>query len=294
MVDQAWTPQSDHPGGRHSRRRSDADNEAERKAREARDHPVLAWMARIGFAIYGFVYVVVGVLAAQLALGDSAGPVSGQGALHEVAQKPFGSVVLVVAACGLAALVVWQVCEAVGGHTDRDGARRLVSRAGSAGRAAVFATLAVLAVQVVAGDSSGGGTDGYTARLMDLPFGQALVVAVGIVIVGIGLNSVLKGLSDRWRREVDLIASHGDTGTALAVLARTGFTARGVAFGLIGGLFVWAGFSHDPQKSAGLDQALHRLLRDAAYGPWLLGAIAVGLGAYGLFNVAKAWALRDR
>ncbi|RHW25322.1 DUF1206 domain-containing protein [Nocardioides immobilis] len=269
-------------------------NDAERKAREARDHPALAWMARIGFATYGVVYVVVGVLAAQLALGDSSGKVSGQGALHEVAEQPFGSIALVVAACGLGALTVWQVCEAIGGHTDRDGARRLASRAGSAGRAVVFATLAVLAVQVVVGDSSGGGTDGYTARLLALPFGQALVVAVGLFIVGLGLNSIHKGLSDRWRRDLEYWAGQGDTGTALAVLARTGFSARGVAFCLIGGLLVWAGVTHDAQKSAGLDQALHRLLRDVAYGPWLLGAIAVGLAAYGLFNIAKAWALRDK
>lgn len=265
------------------------------QAREAQDTAALSWMARLGFAMYGVVYFVVGVLAVQLALGDSEGKASGDGALRELAQQPFGEVVLVVAAIGLAALAVWEVCEAVGGHTDRDGGKRVVARAGSGARAVVFAVLAFLAAQIVFGSSSGGGgggTDTYTSTLMDLPFGPWLVGAVGVGIIGFGLNSVHQGLSDRWENDLEHGARSGSSGTALAAIARTGFVARGAAFALIGGLFVWAALTHDARKSAGLDQAL-RELRDAPYGPWLLGAIAVGLAAYGLFNVAKAWALRD-
>jgi hypothetical protein len=271
----------------------DSGDSAGQKARDARDHPALSWMARLGFAMYGVVYVVVGILAVQLALGDAAGEVSGQGALHQVAEQPLGSFALIVAAVGLAAVAVWELCEAVGGHRDHEGARRLVSRAGSVGRAIIFGGLSFLAAQIVIGGSSGGGgTDGYTARLMELPFGPALVVAVGLTIVGFGLFSIYKGMSDQWRRELENKAHIGDVGSALTFLARAGFTARGLAFCLIGGLFVWAGFSHDAQRSASLDQALHEL-RDASYGPVLLCGIAVGLAAYGLFNIAKAWALRE-
>lgn len=268
-------------------------SDAERKAREARDHPALSWMARAGFAAYGVVYVVVGVLAVQLALRDPASQASGEGALHELAQQPGGEALLIVAAIGLAALAVWEICQAVGGHTDRDGVRRLGARAGSLGRAMIFGGLAYLAVLVLVGGSSGGGTDGYTAQLMQMPFGQVLVVAVGLGVVALGLNSVHKGLSDRWSRDLGSQARAGGTGTALDVLAQAGFTARGVAFGLIGGLFVWAGFTHDAEQSAGLDQAL-RELRDAPYGPALLIAVAIGLACYGVFNVAKAWYLRER
>lgn len=277
MVDQAATRQGD---------------EAEQKARDARDNPALSWVARVGFAMYGVVYVVVAVLAVQLAFGDSAGKVSGEGALQELAQQPFGAVALVVAAVALAAVCVWEVCQAIGGHTDRDGLKRVGSRVGSAGRALVFAVLAVLAVKTLFGDSSGGGTDGYTAKLMHLPAGPWIVGAVGVAIAAVGLNSVHKGFSDRWEREVDHDARSGDTGTAVAVVARTGYIARGLAFCLVGGLFVWAGVSHAPQKSAGLDQAL-RKLRDAPYGPWLLLAIAIGFAAYGLFNVVKAWSVKE-
>lgn len=265
----------------------------EQEARQARDNPALSWMARLGFAMYGVVYVVVGVLAVQLALGDSAGRVSGQGALHELAEQPLGEIVLIVAAIGLAALTVWELCEAVAGHREHEGARRLARKAGSVGRAVIFGGLAFLAAQLMLGESSGGGgTDGYTSRLMDLPFGPWLVGAVGLGIVAFGMYSVYKGLSDKWEDDLEWSVRAGSTGTALRVLARVGFTARGAAFALIGGLFIWAAATHDARKSAGLDQAL-RELRDAPFGQVLLLGIALGLGSYGLFNVAKAFALKD-
>ncbi len=265
----------------------------EQETRDAQDHPALSWVARLGFATYGVVYIVVGVLAGQLAVGDSSGKVSGQGALHELAQQSWGEAFLVLATLGLAGLALWKVTEAFGGHTDQDGASRAAARAGSVGRAVILGGLAFLCAQVVLGESSGGGgTDGYTAKLMDLPFGPWLVGAVGLGVAAYGIVSAYKGLSDGWKKDLDHGARAGNTGTALAVLARVGFTGRGAAFVLIGGLFVWAGVTHDARKSAGLDQAL-RELRDAPFGPVLLGGIAVGLAAYGLFNAAKAWALRD-
>jgi hypothetical protein len=76
------------------------------------------------------------------------------------------------------------------------------------------------------------------------------------------------------------------------VLARTGYVARGVAFGVVGGLVVWAAVTHDPNRSGGLDQAL-ATLRDAPAGPSLLVLVGVGLGCFGVFNMAKVWYLRD-
>lgn len=278
MVDQATT--------------SGAGDEAEKKARDARDHPALSWMARLGFLMYGVLYVVMAFLAVQLAFGQSTGKVTGDGALHQLAQQPLGKVALVVVAVALAALCVWEVCQAIGGHNDLDGMKRVASRLGSAGRAVVFGGLSLLSVQTLLGQSSSSGTDGYTARLMHQPFGPWLVGAVGVAIAAVGANSVYKGLSDRWEREVGGDARSGDTGTAVALVARTGYVARGLAFCLVGGLFVWAGATHSPKKSAGLDQAL-RKLRDEPYGPWLLLAIAVGFAAYGLFNMVKVWSVRE-
>lgn len=271
-----------------------ADRSAEGKAEQARNHPALEWLAKVGTAIYGVMYVVVGWLAIQIAFGETAGEASGSGALREISKQPFGEVLLWVACVGFVALAIWKIFEAVLGHKEEDGGKLVFARASSAGKAIVFVVLAVLAFQTVTGSSGGGSSeDGYTAEIMKLPFGPVLVVALGLAIIGYGVYSMYKGLSDKWRKSLEVGGSTGDIGKAITILARTGYVSRGFAFGVIGGLFVWAGFAHDADKSGGLDQALLKL-RDAPFGQVLLVAVAIGLACYGAFNVAKAWYLRQR
>lgn len=266
------------------------------KADRARHHPALKVLAKVGTAVYGLMYVVVGWLALQVALGDPSGKASGEGALKEIAQQPMGQVVLWCAVIGFAALVIWSGFEAAVGHRDREGKKRMASRAASGGRAAVFAMLAVLAVQTLTGSSGGGGSkaeEGYTAKVLQLPFGPALVLLVGVGLVGYGGYSAYRGLSDKWKRDLESDGHTGDLGTAITALARIGFTARGVAFVAIGGLVIWAGATHDADKSGGLDQAL-LTLREAPFGRALLVGVAVGLICFGVYNLAKAWYLRRR
>ncbi|WP_377322990.1 DUF1206 domain-containing protein [Pimelobacter simplex] len=254
-------------------------------------HPVLDRLARLGMLAYGLVYGLVAWLAAALALGDRHGSPSGQGAFQQLAQEPAGRVALWLVAAGLAGLAVDQAVRAVRGS---DG---WFTRAGSAGRAVVLGFLAVLAVRsALDGSGSGGGREGprgLTVTLMDLPVGPAIVVALGLGIVAVGGASVVQGLGDAWRDDLDADGRSGTTGTVIEALARTGYLSRGLAFGVIGGLFCWAGLTHDPDKSGGLDQAIVRF-RDEPYGRWVILVVAAGLACYGAYHVARAWYLRGR
>lgn len=71
---------------------------------------------------------------------------------------------------------------------------------------------------------------------------------------------------------------------ALLVL---GYVARGVLFGLIGSFLIHAAWRHDPSQATGIGGAL-KSLRHQAFGPWLLGAVAAGLIAFGLAQLAHA------
>lgn len=267
---------------------------AQMMAARGEERPVLEWGARLGYAVYGLVYLVLGWLALQVVVGGgSSGSVSRQGALREIARQPLGEALLWVAFAGFCALALWQAADAVAGHRDDDGRKRALGRVGAGAKAVIFAGFAVSTAEVALGSGGGSSTDGWTARLMRLPAGPVLVGVVGLVVVGYGLFSAYTGLSDRWRKQLDPQGRTGDLGTAITVLARTGYTSRGAAFAIIGGLFIWAAFTQDPHKSGGLDQALLRL-RDAPLGSVLLVLIAIGLACYGVFNVAKAWHLRRR
>ena len=54
-----------------------------------------------------------------------------------------------------------------------------------------------------------------------------------------------------------------------------------------GRFFLYAGVSADPSEARGLGGALVAMAQQS-YGPWLLGVVALGLVAYGLFCLSQA------
>lgn len=245
-------------------------------------------VARAGLLAFGVVHLVVGWLALQLALGDRAGSASSTGAVRELAQQPFGAVLVWLVALGMALLALWQLVEALAGHRqERDGSRTR-RRLSSAGKALVYGYIGVTAARVAAGSgSSGGGTDSTTAQIMELPAGQVLVAAVGAVIIGVGGYLAHKGWTEKFTKDLTGEGQRGTSGTAYVLLGKVGYLAKGVSLGLVGALFGYAALTHDPKKSGGLDQALQEVLQQP-FGPFLLGAIAIGIGAFGVFCFAHS------
>lgn len=70
-------------------------------------------------------------------------------------------------------------------------------------------------------------------------------------------------------------------------LGRLGLAARGVIFGIIGVFLIQAALQSNPNKAQGLDGALQELARQP-FGAWILGTVATGLVAYGIYMLAQA------
>lgn len=259
-------------------------------ARQAHDSDWVDRLAGYGLISFGVVHLVMGWLAVQLALGDREGSTDTQGAVHQLAEQPFGKVLVWLVAIGLVLLAAWQALEAAIGRRDEDGAKRHAKRALSAGRAIVYGAIAVGAIGVATGSSSGGGskgTDTFTGKLMSAPGGQVLVALVALGIIGVGIGLIVVAVREKYLDSLENKATSGTTGTILKWLGRVGHVAKGIAFGVVGGLFLYAAITHDADKSGGLDQALRKLL-DQPFGPYLLVAMGLGFGAYGVFCLVKA------
>lgn len=268
----------------------DITNQVDRLGRRAHASDWLDHAIRVGLVSYGAVYLLVAWLALQLAFGEREGSPSSSGALQQLAEQPFGQVLVWLVAIGLFLLVGWRLLEAALGHRDKDGAARVRERVSSAGKAVVYGAIGVSAVRTATGSGGSGGKDGTdsaTARLMDLPAGQAIVVAVGVGIVGYGLFEIARAWTDKFAEELDPEGKSGHSGSAYLLFGKVGYVAKGIAIGIVGALFVYAGVTHEADKSGGLDQALYEVL-DQPFGPFLLGAIAVGIGCFGLFCLARA------
>lgn len=271
----------------------DIAHDAGQQARQAHHSEWMNHAIRAGLVAYGVVHLLIAWLALQLAFGDREGSASSSGAMQQLAEQPFGKVLVWLIAVGMLLLVVWRVLEAVYGHQDEDGSKRTRKRVTSAGKAVLYGAIGVSAVKVATGSGSSGGggkksgTDSTTAKLMDLPGGQVIVVLVGLAVIGYGGYLLVKAWTEKYAKELDAEGKSGETGSAYLMFGKVGYAAKGVAIGIVGGLFVYAGITHEAKKSGGLDQALHEVL-EQPFGPVLLGLIAIGIGCYGLFAFARA------
>lgn len=269
----------------------DVSAEAAQVRRKAEDSDTLDHAVRLGLVAYGIVHVILAWLAVRLAFGDGGSSASAQGALHQLATSTVGRVSLYVVAAGFLALVLWQGYEALFGHRNDRGGKRVLKRVGSAGKAVLYAALGVTAIKTAVGSSSsGGGTDGITAQLMALPFGPLLVGLVGVVTVVVAGVLAHRGWKEKFRSDLQPKGKTGKDGSTYIVLGKVGYLSKAVAIAVVGGLFIYAAVTHDAQKSGGLDQALNKVLQQP-FGAPVLTVIAIGFACYGLFCFAWAWHL---
>lgn len=248
----------------------------------------MAALARFGLAVRGFVYVVIGWLAVQIALGHRGQEANQRGALAAVAKHPGGKGLLWILGFGFAAYALWRLSEAAFG-TATEG-RKAGPRLKSLVRGVVYAAFAVTTFRFIAGTSKQSQSqqqETTTAKLMKHASGRWLVGLVGVVVVVVGLGMIVEGLRRKFEKQLRMDELHGATRTVVVRLGMVGTIARGIVFAVTGALVVEAAVNYDPAKSTGLDGAL-RTLADRPYGPWLLGVLAVGLIAFGVYGLAAA------
>ncbi len=278
--------------------------EIQQAAQRAHKSDGLEVAIRVGLVAYGVVHVLIGWLAVQVAFGEKSKQASGTGALHTLASQPLGAVLVWVVAIGLFALVVWRGLEAWQAWRTEDGADRVKSMLGQVLKAVIYAVLAFTALKTAISDTTGGGggggggkggggkggsgsTDSLTAQLLAMPGGVILVAAVGLAVIGYAVYYVWQGWSDKFLEKLDGSPKRREVSKAYRMLGKAGFIAKGVAIGVIGALLVYAALTHDPQKSAGLDQALQEIAQQP-FGQLLLVAVGAGIACYGVFCFARA------
>lgn len=237
-------------------------------------------LVTFGLICYGLIHLLLGFICVRVATGGG-GDASNQGALKEIASKPFGTVVLAAVGVGLAALVVWQLLEAAMGNQQFEGKKRTLKRFSSAARALTYGALAASTFKFVAGGAGGdsnAGAQSATGQLMAAPGGQLLVGAVGIAIIAVGVSQIVKGVRRKFIEE-DL---DGNIAGWAQKLGTAGWVAKGISLALVGGLFGWAAISFDPNKSGGLDDGL-KTLSSMPFGMVLLIAMAVGFACFAVY-----------
>lgn len=259
--------------------------------KRAAANPLLELMERLGYAVRGALYSVMGLLALGIALGVGAGQATDlSGSLVFLISNPLGKLVLVVVIVGLTAYSLWGFTRAIYDPLHRGkGAGGYAARLGFISSAVSYAAIVFFALQLLLGSGgpSGEGTRKTITSVLTHPGGGLVTVIIGLVIIGIGLGQFLEAYRATFKEDLKAAEMTASERENAIRLGRFGMFARGVIFLVIGWFVVQAGIHHDPAQVQGFGGAFLFLLGQP-FGRVILGIVALGLVALGLHSFACA------
>jgi len=259
--------------------------------KRAAANPVLELLERLGYAVRGALYAVMGLLAMGIAFGASGGETTDlSGSLVYLAGNPFGKLVLIVAAVGLGAYSLWGFTRAIYDPLHRGSdASGYAARLGFVSSAVSYAAIVILAVELLAGSGapSGDSTQKTIASVLTHPAGGWLTILIGLIAIAIGLGQFLEAYRATFQEDLKGAEMSGSERRIVLGLGRFGMFARGIVFVVIGWFVVQAGIHHDAGQAQGFGGAFVFLLNQP-FGRLLLGVVALGFVALGLHSFACA------
>jgi Domain of Unknown Function (DUF1206) len=263
---------------------------ARRAARQTASSRPMAWLARAGLAARGVMYVLIGIIAVQIAVDGSKQQADRTGAVRLVAKNPFGSVILWLLVIGFAGMTLWRLSEAIWG-TNESGGHKVTKRVANLVRAVFYGivTYGILKYALGVGQpsSSDKQSQDLTATALKYHDGQVIIAIAGIIVVIAGLRTMYRAYKLRFLKHLRLGSASAGTRKIVTRLGQIGGIARGFVFGTVGVFLIIAAKDANPKQAKGIDTAL-RALAHTPLGPWLLVIVALGLVTFGVYSWCEA------
>lgn len=213
------------------------------------------------------------------------------GVFNFLYKQPGGQALLGLLALGLVCYCIWRLIAAFRKeNTEDDKKKEYVKRVRYVFSAIAYGGIAIQVVKKLLNSASGGGGDDsketLARELLSKPFGQILTGIAALILLGVGIYQIYYGYSEKYKKHVNKAVNEKSRGPMMTA-GKIGYIARGVVWMLLAWLFVKAAWNAN-SNSAGNTAKAFGFLQDTAYGPYLLGAIAIGLFCYGVFSFVRA------
>jgi hypothetical protein len=261
-----------------------------RLARGGRAGRWMTWLAKAGLTARGVMYVLIGIIAVQIAVNGSHQQADRTGAVHLVAKTGLGSVILWLLVIGFAGMTLWRLSEAAWGGPDADG-RKASKRLANLARAVFYALVTFGILKYALGVGQPGSSDSQsqdlTAAALKHQGGQVIVALAGVAIVIAGLYVIYRAYKLKFLKHLRMGSASPRTRKVVTRLGQAGGIARGAVFATIGVFLVIAAKDASPRQAKGIDSAL-RALAHTPLGPWLLVIVAIGLMMFGVYSWCEA------
>jgi hypothetical protein len=260
---------------------------------------IIERIARVGIVAKALVYLGIGLLATGAALHVGGAITDTSGVFAFILRQSLGRVLLGALSLGLLAYTMWLLVQA---FLDPDGNGTtfvgLVNRFSQLVTALAQLALSIEGARMALGFASVLSRSGTLERMVDLsnerlvaegfrvPFGVPLVGLTGLVLVGVAGGQMYRAGWGDVRRDWRLDGL-GQNGAWAVRIGRFGLAARAVVLGVGGWLVFQAARAYDASRAGGIRAVLRTLAGFYASG-WLLGLVALGLVAFGIFGLVEA------
>lgn len=250
--------------------------------------PWIRKAARAGLSAKGFIYLLLGLLAFMAAFeigGQQTENTTPTGALETLHDWPAGKILLIVLTAGLICYTVWRFVQAANVNENSD-KKKWMKRIRYAFSALSYLAVAFSAVQILQNSSSSsGGNESRAATVLSQPFGQWLLGIGALVMAGVGIYQIWYGWSGGYRKHIN--RHPGTHGNLLLKSGTIGYVSRGIVWLIIAYLLLRAALNANAGEAGDTSEAFILVERGTA-GSLLLGALGIGLCAYGIFNFLRA------
>src|ERR1043166_4083306 len=214
--------------------------DVKRTAKKAEYSPLMEAVTRLGYGVRGLIYIIMGLLAVQVALGKGGGLASQQDAIGAIGKHPAGLILLWVVLVGLVSYSLWGVVRAVldplhKGH-DLKGS---LMRGGFLVRAFGYAIMVLPTFRYITGASqtaNGSQTQKFFASIMSMPWGRWAIGILGLAVLAGGLYQIYLGFKAGFDRQFQIYALTPQEVKLATNLGRFGTSARGLVLAIVGGL----------------------------------------------------------
>lgn len=265
------------------------DNEIQQQLQKAVAHPWVEHFVRFGFLSKGMVYLIMGLLATQAAIGtdEAAGTF---GVLAQIAAQPFGKFLLIALTMGLAGYVFWRLIQAAidpehNGKLDR---KLILQRIGYAMSGLGYASIVYTAITMMIGLEENDDTiEDLAAELMEQSWGLWVLLLGGIAVVGVGISFIYGACTGAYISEFKPAIDKTLESWATRI-GKLGYAARGVSFIIMGGFVILASLLADSDTAGSLGATLQRL-QQQPLGSFWLGLIAFGFMSYAVYMFLVTW-----
>lgn len=248
----------------------------------------IASIARIGLVSKGIVYLALGAMAFMSAFelaGYKESDTTKTGVFKWM-QNTGGSILLWLVVAGLACYCGWRLVQAFSKSGEE---RKWTKRLRYFGSALAYLSIAITAASLALHQSNNGdeGNEHWVSVLLSKPFGRWLVGIAAAVFAAIGCYQFYYGFSGKYKKHLEGMNLHAASSRMLLRMGKVGYMARGLVWLLLAFLLGRAAFFHNASEAGDTSKAF-QLVEHARFGSYILGAICLGLIAYGVFNFVRA------